>query len=37
MIKEVLNRRQFVDIDNIGSNMTVALKAIPQNQFQNYF
>jgi hypothetical protein len=29
--------RHFDDIDDIRSNTTAALKAIPQNQFQNYF
>jgi hypothetical protein len=27
----------FVDIDDVRSNITTDLKAIPQNQFQNYF
>jgi hypothetical protein len=36
-IKEVLKGRHFVDIDYIRSNTTAALKAIPQNQFQNCF
>jgi transposase len=35
-IKEILKGRHFDDIDNIR-NMTTALKAIPQNQFQNCF
>jgi hypothetical protein len=35
-IKEILKGRHFDDIDN-RSNTTAALKAIPQNQFQNYF
>jgi len=34
-IKEILEGRHFVDIDDIRSNTTAALKAIPQNQFQN--
>jgi transposase len=36
-IKEILKRRHFDDIDDTRSNKTAALKAIPQNQFQNYF
>ena len=35
-IKEILKGRHFDDIDGIRSN-TSALKAIPQNQFQNCF
>jgi hypothetical protein len=35
-IKEILKGRHFDDIDDIMSN-TSALKAIPQNQFQNCF
>jgi len=34
MIKEILKGRHF---DDIRSNTTTALKAIPQNQFQNCF
>jgi len=34
-IKEILKSRHFDDIDHIRSNTTAALKAIPQNQFQN--
>jgi len=34
-IKEILKRRHFDDIDDIRSNTMAALKAIPQNQFQN--
>ena len=34
-IKETLKGRHFDDIDDIRSNTTAALKAIPQNQFQN--
>jgi hypothetical protein len=34
-IKEISNGRHFDDIDDIMS--TAALKAIPQNQFQNCF
>ena len=36
-IKEILKERHFDDIDDIRSNTTAALKAIPQNQFQNCF
>ena len=36
-IKEVMKERHFDDIDDIRSNTTEALKAIPQNQFQNCF
>jgi len=36
-IKETLKGRHFDDIDDIRSNTTAALKAIPQNQFQNCF
>jgi len=36
-IKEMLKGRHFDDIDDIRSNTTAALKAIPQNQFQNCF
>jgi len=36
-IKEILKGRYFDNIDDIRSNTTAALKAIPQNQFQNYF
>jgi len=36
-IKEILKGRQFDDIDDIRNNTTAALKAIPQNQFQNCF
>jgi hypothetical protein len=34
-IKEILKGRHFDDIDVIRSNTMAALKAIPQNQFQN--
>jgi len=34
-IKEILKGRHFDDIDDIRSNTTAALKAIPQNHFQN--
>jgi len=37
MIKKILKRRHFGDIDDIGSNTSAVLKAIPQNQFQNCF
>ena len=36
-IKEILKGRLFGDTDDIRSNTTAALKAIPQNQFQNGF
>ena len=36
-IKEILKGRHFDDIDDIRYNTTAALKAIPQNQFENYF
>jgi len=36
-IKEILKGRHFDDTDNIRINTTAALKAIPQNQFQNCF
>jgi len=36
-IKEILKWRYFDDIDDIRSNKMAALKAIPQNQFQNCF
>jgi hypothetical protein len=36
-IKKVLKGRHFYDIDDIMSNMTAALKVIPQNQFQHCF
>jgi hypothetical protein len=35
--KEILKGGYFDDIDDIKSNTTAALKAIPQNQFQNRF
>ena len=34
-IKEISKGRHFDDIDDIRSNTTAALKAIPENQFQN--
>jgi hypothetical protein len=34
-MKEILKGWHFDDTDDIISNTTVALKAIPQNQFQN--
>jgi len=36
-IKELLKGRHFDDTDDIRGNTTAALKAIPQNQFQNCF
>jgi len=36
-IKEILKGRDFDDTDYIWSNTMAALKAIPQNQFQNCF
>jgi len=36
-IKEILRGRHFDDTDDIRSNITAALKAIQQNQFQNCF
>ena len=36
-IKEILKGRHFDDIDDIRSNATAALKAIPQNKFQTCF
>ena len=36
-IKEILKGIHFDNIDDIWSNTTAALKAIPQNQFQNCF
>jgi hypothetical protein len=36
-MKEILKGRHFDDNDDIRSNTTAALKAIPQNQFQNCF
>jgi len=36
-IKEILKVRHFNDTDDIRSNTTAAMKAIPQNQFQNCF
>ena len=36
-IKEILKGRHFDDTDDMRSNTTAALKAIPQNQFQNCF
>jgi transposase len=36
-IEKILIGRYFDDIDDIKSNTTAALKAIPQNQFQNCF
>ena len=36
-IKYMLNGIHFYDTDDIKSNTTAALKAVPQNQFQNCF
>jgi hypothetical protein len=36
-IKDILKGMHFDDTDDFRSNMTAALKAIQQNQFQNYF
>ena len=36
-IKEIFKGSHFDDTDDIRSNTTAALKAIPQNQFQNCF
>jgi len=36
-IKEILKGRHFDDIDDIRSNTTAGLKAIPQNQLENCF
>ena len=36
-IKEILKGRHFDDVDDIWSNTTTDLKAIPQNQFRNCF
>jgi histone-lysine N-methyltransferase SETMAR len=35
--KEILKGKHFDDTDDIRSNMMSALKAIPQNQFENCF
>jgi hypothetical protein len=35
--KEILKGRHFDDTDDIRNNTTAALKAIPQNEFQNCF
>jgi len=35
MMNEILKGRYFEDTDEIRSNTKEALKAIPQNQFQN--
>jgi len=34
-MKEILKGRHFDDIDDMKNTTTAALKAIPQNQFQN--
>jgi hypothetical protein len=36
-IKEILKGRRVDDVDDFRNNTTAALKAIPQNQFQNCF
>jgi transposase len=36
-IKKILKERHFEDTDDIKINRMAALKAIPQNQFQNRF
>jgi len=36
-IKKILKGRHFENSDDIRSNTKAALKAIPQNQFQNCF
>jgi len=36
-IKEILKGRRFDDSDDIRSSTAAALKAIPQNHFQNCF
>jgi hypothetical protein len=36
-IKEILKGRHFDGVDDIKINTMAALKAIPQNQFQNCF
>jgi hypothetical protein len=36
-IQEILKGRHFVVMDEVRSNMTAALKVIPQNQFQKCF
>jgi len=36
-VKEILKGGHFDDIDDITSNTTAALKAIPPNQFENCF
>ena len=36
-IREIMKGRHFDNIDDIRSNTTAALKAIPQNHFQNCF
>jgi len=36
-IKKILKGRHFDDIDDIRNNTTAALKANPQNRFQNCF
>jgi histone-lysine N-methyltransferase SETMAR len=36
-IKKMLKGRHIVDTDDIRSNRTAALKALPQNHFENCF
>ena len=36
-IKEIIKGRHFDNIGDFRNNATVALKAIPQNQFENCF
>jgi hypothetical protein len=36
-IEDILKEINFDDIDDIRSNTMAALKAVPQNQFQNCF
>jgi hypothetical protein len=36
-MKEILKGRHFDNTDDIRSNTTAAVKAITQNQFQNFF
>jgi len=36
-IKEIMKGKHFDNFDDIRINTTAALKAIPQNQFQNCF
>jgi hypothetical protein len=36
-LKSALKRRRFQDIESIHKNVTMALKAVPQQEFQKYF